>query len=113
MRINGLTSLGVEVMGDVEIKFKSNKVGSEWVKTAEQIERDGLLGWTVRVLVQTGADARVREPITLSLFSAAKPKLVDGNIVCFEELDVRAYGDRLAFTALELRVFQDGKWVPA
>lgn len=119
MRINGLTAQGVEVMGDVEIKFKSNKIKDdktgkeEWVKTSEQIERDGLFAWVVRVLVQTGSDARVREPITLSVFSPAKPKLVDGDIVRFEELDVRAYDGRLNFTALELRVVRDDKWVAA
>lgn len=104
---------GVEVMGAPEVKFKSVKEGTEWRKTGEQVERDGLRAWTLRVLVQKGEDVRVLEPVQIMVYASKTPQVADGDRVVCPDLDVRAFDGRLSFTTSQLHVNRDGKWVAA
>lgn len=113
MKLSGLIAEGVEVMGDVVPKMakKRNEATGNWDETGSQTERDGLRAWDVTVLVQDGEDARVREPVKVTVFGQLAPKVVDTEKIRFGELDVRGYDKgKLGLTARNAQVVRDGKW---
>lgn len=115
MRPNGLMFEGVEVGADPTPKMGMTLQGKTWVETGMQSSRSGgLLGWQVKVLVQTGDDERERAGVVVTVWSANAPKIKDRDVVRFPELDIRGSGeDRLRLTALEVQVVRDDKWVAA
>lgn len=113
MKIQGLVNEGVEVMGAVEPKMAKKKDSNgKWIETGEQTERDGLRAWNLSVLVQSGEDIRVREPLQVTVFAKTAPKVQDTHRIRFGGLDVKGYDNgKLVFTAHQPFVVRDKNWV--